>query len=212
MSVRCPMYLNDVDRLKSNNHVRSKFFLGPIRDLYRQIRTINVSKAIVGPKSQDLPIGFGGGDTNLYGYVAGDPINGIDPSGLSSITFNRRSGTITVTNGAGQTVGTFPASNNVTSGAPAGQAPAGTYNYLYHTPHPESSASGSYGSNGNFVFNFPNGSGIGVHSGREGQCDRAGRCGSNYATQGCIRTNDAATSFINNLNSTDPLTSITIGN
>jgi RHS repeat-associated protein len=30
------------------------------------------------------PIGFGGGTTNLYGYVLGDPINIIDPSGLVS--------------------------------------------------------------------------------------------------------------------------------
>ncbi len=28
------------------------------------------------------PIGFDGGDTNLYGYVLGDPVNGIDPDGL----------------------------------------------------------------------------------------------------------------------------------
>jgi len=28
------------------------------------------------------PIGFGGGDTELYGYVGNDPINFIDPSGL----------------------------------------------------------------------------------------------------------------------------------
>lgn len=28
------------------------------------------------------PIGFGGGDPNLYGYVLGDPVNGFDPSGL----------------------------------------------------------------------------------------------------------------------------------
>lgn len=28
------------------------------------------------------PILFSGGDTNLYGYVLGDPVNGIDPSGL----------------------------------------------------------------------------------------------------------------------------------
>ncbi|MBI4586444.1 MAG: PKD domain-containing protein [Planctomycetes bacterium] len=28
------------------------------------------------------PLGFGGGDTNLYGYVQSDPVNLIDPSGL----------------------------------------------------------------------------------------------------------------------------------
>ncbi|HEY3354144.1 MAG TPA: RHS repeat-associated core domain-containing protein [Polyangia bacterium] len=28
------------------------------------------------------PIGFGGGDTNLYGYVVGDPVNLVDPEGL----------------------------------------------------------------------------------------------------------------------------------
>lgn len=32
------------------------------------------------------PIGFGGGDTNLYGYVVGDPINWVDPWGEMGIT------------------------------------------------------------------------------------------------------------------------------
>lgn len=31
------------------------------------------------------PIGFAGGDTNLYGYTWNDPINWIDPSGLSGV-------------------------------------------------------------------------------------------------------------------------------
>jgi len=35
------------------------------------------------------PILFGGGDSNLYGYVAGDPINGIDPRGLSQEDLDR---------------------------------------------------------------------------------------------------------------------------
>src|SRR5690554_3985408 len=30
------------------------------------------------------PIGFAGGDTNLYGYVLGDPVNWIDPRGLNA--------------------------------------------------------------------------------------------------------------------------------
>jgi RHS repeat-associated protein len=29
------------------------------------------------------PAGFGGGDDNLYRYVAGDPVNNVDPTGLS---------------------------------------------------------------------------------------------------------------------------------
>ena len=28
------------------------------------------------------PIGFAGGDSNLYGYVLGDPVNLVDPRGL----------------------------------------------------------------------------------------------------------------------------------
>jgi RHS repeat-associated protein len=31
------------------------------------------------------PIGFDGGDSNLYGYVLGDPVNFVDPKGLSKI-------------------------------------------------------------------------------------------------------------------------------
>ncbi|MDF1615822.1 RHS repeat-associated core domain-containing protein, partial [Desulfurivibrio dismutans] len=37
--------------------------------------------------SQD-PIGFAGGDVNLYGYVLNDPVNWIDPWGLSPRTFS----------------------------------------------------------------------------------------------------------------------------
>ncbi|MDH3423751.1 MAG: RHS repeat-associated core domain-containing protein, partial [Gemmatimonadota bacterium] len=31
------------------------------------------------------PIGFGGGDSNLFGYVSNDPVNTLDPSGLLSL-------------------------------------------------------------------------------------------------------------------------------
>ena len=39
------------------------------------------------------PIGFGGGDANLYGYVYGDPVNLIDPAGLSGMLTVYSSGT-----------------------------------------------------------------------------------------------------------------------
>jgi len=32
------------------------------------------------------PIGFSGGDANLYGYVLADPVNGVDPAGLEDAT------------------------------------------------------------------------------------------------------------------------------
>ncbi len=31
------------------------------------------------------PIGFGGGDTNLYGYVFSDPVNFVDLNGLDAL-------------------------------------------------------------------------------------------------------------------------------
>jgi RHS repeat-associated protein len=36
------------------------------------------------------PIGFAGGDTNLYGYVLGDPVNFVDPDGLKNRQLRER--------------------------------------------------------------------------------------------------------------------------
>jgi RHS repeat-associated protein len=38
------------------------------------------------------PILFAGGDTNLYGYVANDPVNWVDPWGLDATTWNNTDG------------------------------------------------------------------------------------------------------------------------
>jgi uncharacterized protein RhaS with RHS repeats len=34
-------------------------------------------------ESFEIPFGFAGGDTNLYGYVTSDPVNFVDPTGLA---------------------------------------------------------------------------------------------------------------------------------
>jgi uncharacterized protein RhaS with RHS repeats len=34
------------------------------------------------------PLLFGGGDSNLYGYVLGDPVNLVDPEGLAPSIFD----------------------------------------------------------------------------------------------------------------------------
>jgi RHS repeat-associated protein len=39
----------------------------------------------VGRFISEDPIGFAGGDVNLYGYVQNDPVNGIDPGGLMKL-------------------------------------------------------------------------------------------------------------------------------
>ena len=41
--------------------------------------------AFTGKWTAKDPIGFAGGDSNLYGYVLGDPVNLVDPWGLASI-------------------------------------------------------------------------------------------------------------------------------
>jgi RHS repeat-associated protein len=51
------------------------------------------------------PIDFAGGDTNLYGYVLGDPINWVDPDGLRN--FRQQ-----VSSGAGGAYGQMGPGNN----------------------------------------------------------------------------------------------------
>jgi RHS repeat-associated protein len=146
------------------------------------------------------PIGINGGDVNFYAYVGNNPVNYSDPYGLASLVYDSNTGTLTLYDIRGSQVGRYPAGNN-TSVNSNGPWPAGRYDYLYYIPHPESATNGPFGSNGNFVFDVPGRSGMGVHSGRGGP---------QSPTNGCIRTTNEGTRDILNLNATDPLTDITV--
>ncbi|HLE17459.1 MAG TPA: RHS repeat-associated core domain-containing protein [Syntrophales bacterium] len=146
------------------------------------------------------PIGFAGRDVNLFGYVHNRPTKLIDPYGFSSLDYNSGSGILTVYDKCGNQVGQFPAGNNTTSDS-NGPWPPGTYKFSHYMPHPESGPTGPFGSYGNFVFDVPGRTGMGVHSGRNGPQSR---------TQGCIRTTDDATRAIRDLHAIDPLTIITV--
>ena len=155
------------------------------------------------------PIGLRGG-LNGFIYVLNNPLRYVDPLGLSSLVYNNNTHTVTVVDGQGNTVGNYPAANNAQAGS-RGAWPAGTYDYSYNTTHTDDAPNSRYGSNGNTVFNVPGCVGCGVHSGRATSTDRAGRSGVDYATNGCIRTTDDATTAIRNLQQNgDPITSITV--
>lgn len=114
--------------------------------------------------------------------------------------FDRENGIVTIYDNQGSQVGQFPAANNTTPSS-NGPWPNGIYDFSYYNPHPESGPTGPYGSHGNFVFDVPGRSGMGIHSGRRGP---------QSATLGCIRTTDEATDFLRDLHLNDPLTTITV--
>jgi RHS repeat-associated protein len=155
------------------------------------------------------PIDFAGRDANLYAYVWGNPLSNIDPFGLSTLTYDNSTHTLTLTTNDGNTQ-SFPAYNNAQRTS-RGPWPEGTYNYDQHIAHPDDEPDSAYGSNGGYLFHVPGRSGMEVHSGRESIPDRRGRSGPQHATNGCIRTNDSGTDAIQNaIDDGDPVTSITV--
>ena len=173
---------------------------------YNYFRTYDPS---MGRYIESDPIGLLAG-VNTYTYVSGNPVSRIDPYGLSSLIYNPSTGVLTVVNGNGVVAGVFPAANNAQSTS-NGPWPPGAYSYNHNQPHSDDGPDSAYGSYGNFQFNVPGRTYMGVHSGRVNTPDKAGRKGYQHATDGCIRTTDAATELISQLvNNGDPLTGLLV--
>ncbi len=131
-----------------------------------------------------------------YSYVGGNPVGFVDFEGLLSAYFNRAAQTVTLYSKNGEFLRVLPAANNVDSKVveKKGRFPNGTRNVkgpIDHTKHGKDEYQ-QYGST-NYVFNMgPNWDGIGLHAGRVGEFDQAGRTGYQFATFGCIRTTQEA--------------------
>jgi RHS repeat-associated protein len=145
------------------------------------------------------PIQFDGG-INFYPYVKNNPLIGVDPWGLSSLVFDRATGTLAAFDKDNFFLFACPAGNRTIRNS-TGPWPHGNYQFGYHKNHP-ADPNGPFGLYGIYVFKVPGNPGMGVHSGR------ANRGGPQARTKGCIRTNDDCMKQIVDLNAADPLTSI----
>jgi len=154
------------------------------------------------------PIGFAGGDANLYNYVLGDPINWGDPWGLSRLVFDPPTNSLYVYPGDSFVLSplVFPASNRVLNPKANpyepggfGPVPTGTFatgNLIETGGNPDS----SFGSGfipvtlpWNFLFYDKPRRGVGIHAGRANTAR-----GYKYGTKGCIRTTEETLGVLRN--------------
>jgi RHS repeat-associated protein len=165
---------------------------------------------VIGRFTTEDPIQFEGG-LNFYGYVNNNPIEWTDKFGFSYLCFAQNDNVLRIYSQNGQLMGSFNASNNVVSGNEP--FPFGTWSYSWHSPHSNAQPSDRISNTGIYIFNVPRGTtgGMGVHAGRTGMCNTAGRCDWQYPTEGCIRTTEDAMNIISALFGIgDPLTHITV--
>ena len=162
--------------------------------------------------------------TNALGQVTtfssynldGRPLSVTDANAVTTTFAYNSHGWLSSTTRDGETTAyEYDAAGNLTrvifaDGSSNGPWPDGTFPYEKYNPHPGNANSSDVGTDF-FGFSVPGRSDMGVHSGREGRTDLAGRSDFNYATNGCIRTTNDITDLIKGLHTGgDPLQSITV--
>ena len=126
---------------------------------------------------------------------------------MSKLRYSHATGRLVVSGPAGQSV--FAAQNNVDSQS-GGPFPPGVFKFQAWNHHPEDGLDSPCGSLGIVLFDVAGRSGMGVHSGREAKPDALGRTGIGHATEGCIRTTDAAMRYIAATHSTSQIEEIEV--
>jgi RHS repeat-associated protein len=160
------------------------------------------------------PLRFAGNDANLYEYVAADPINRFDPTGLSTVVFSKGLGIVVVLDADQNWIKSYPAWNTTANplGDPNvvgsnGPAPEGTFPVqppidTHGQPEfgPYFFPIGDVGPNGERL-DIARQRGIGLHGGGRGRRPR---------TKGCIRMTDPNINDLYLFYLVDPITHITI--
>jgi hypothetical protein len=129
---------------------------------------------------------------------------------MSKLTFQHKSGIITLTSSEHKIVGVWRAHNNVARSS-NGPWPVGTYPWSHYNFHAEAGLAPAgyhapYGRTGIHVFTVHGREGLGVHAGRTlgGSFQLGG------VTNGCIRVPTEAMQTINDTHRADPIQEITV--
>jgi len=136
------------------------------------------------------PIGFAGGDVNLYRYVGNNPVNFVDPLGLITAIFEAGNNRLTIFSNEGDFLGQYDARNLVTRGS-KGEFPPGIYDF----GEPRGPRGETRPDTGNWFIPILNVHGrieMGLHGGGSGLKDPFATNQGWVETQGCIRVQNQA--------------------